>query len=122
VRRFAIAIQGLYYLATGVWPLVSLDTFEAVTGPKTDHWLVHTVGVLAAAIGTALLVGARRGVPGAETVVLACGAALAFAGIDIVYVIRGAIRQIYLADAAVQGVILLAVLIGLVGRRGRAGA
>jgi hypothetical protein len=29
--------QGLYYLATGVWPLVSIETFQRVTGRKTDH-------------------------------------------------------------------------------------
>jgi hypothetical protein len=30
---FAVALcwaQGLYFLATGVWPLVSVDTFQAV--------------------------------------------------------------------------------------------
>ena len=31
------SVQGLYCLITGVWPLVSIDTFQAVTGPKTDH-------------------------------------------------------------------------------------
>ncbi|HKB37693.1 MAG TPA: hypothetical protein VKD72_14695, partial [Gemmataceae bacterium] len=24
----------------GVWPLVNIDTFQLVTGPKTDLWLV----------------------------------------------------------------------------------
>src|SRR5436190_16506029 len=64
-------IQGIYYLVTGVWPLVSIDTFLAVTGPKTDHlqsphpalidhWLVMTAGVLITAIGLALLTAAWR--------------------------------------------------------------
>src|SRR5438270_11614006 len=39
-------VQGVYYLLTGVWPLVSIDTFQMVTGPKTDLWLVQTVGAL----------------------------------------------------------------------------
>jgi hypothetical protein len=33
---------------TGLWPLVSIGTFQQVTGPKTDLWLVKTVGVLIA--------------------------------------------------------------------------
>ena len=46
-------IQGLYYLMTGVWPLVSIETFQTVTGRKTDHivtgreadhWLVQDGG------------------------------------------------------------------------------
>jgi hypothetical protein len=52
--------QGLYYRVTGVWPLVNLRTFEAITGPKRDKWLVRTVGILAAAIGTGLWTGLRR--------------------------------------------------------------
>ena len=45
-------IQGLYYVVTGVWPLVSTcGTFEAVTGNKVDDWLVKTVGVLIIVIG-----------------------------------------------------------------------
>lgn len=39
-------LQGLYYSISGIWPLLSIDTFMAVTGPKTDIWLVKTVGVL----------------------------------------------------------------------------
>jgi hypothetical protein len=40
-------LQGGYFLFTGIWPLVSRRTFEAVTGPKKDFWLAQTVGVLA---------------------------------------------------------------------------
>jgi hypothetical protein len=39
-------VQGLYFLMTGLWPLVSIGTFQHVTGPKIDLWLVNTVGVL----------------------------------------------------------------------------
>lgn len=112
VRRTALAIQGLYYVGTGVWPLVDMPSFEAVTGPKTEHWLVHMVGALVAAVGLALLVGARRVVPTAETIVLAVAAAAAFAGIDVVYTRNGTIRDIYLADAVAQGVLVLAILVG----------
>src|SRR5262245_43838835 len=63
-------VQGVYYLATGVWPLVSIETFPRVTGRKTAHlvpgretdrWLVMTVGVLVTAIAAALLVAAWGG-------------------------------------------------------------
>ena len=36
----------LVYLATGLWPLFNIESFQQVTGPKTDLWLVRTVGVL----------------------------------------------------------------------------
>lgn len=102
LTRGLLLVQALYYLATGLWPLVSLDSFVLVTGPKTDYWLVRTVGLLVAVIGLALGVGAlgRRRTP--ELLVLAFGVALAFAGIDLTYATGGRIPSIYLADAVVQ--------------------
>jgi len=33
MRTIAI-LQGLYFVITGIWPLLSISTFQAVTGPK----------------------------------------------------------------------------------------
>lgn len=38
--------QGVYYVVSGAWPLVHIDSFQKVTGRNTDLWLVHTVGLL----------------------------------------------------------------------------
>jgi hypothetical protein len=65
--RSMIAAQGLYYILTGLWPVVSMQSFELVTGPKTDDWLVQTVGLLLAVIGMTLLARAR---PAADTCLL----------------------------------------------------
>src|SRR5689334_22911224 len=54
-------IQGLYFLATGVWPLFHIESFLAVTGPKTDLWLVQTVAALLVVAGGVLLIAAARG-------------------------------------------------------------
>ena len=39
-------VQAGYFVVTGVWPIVHMRSFLAVTGPKTDLWLVKTIGVL----------------------------------------------------------------------------
>jgi len=96
------AVQGLFYVAAGLWPLVHTDSFLSVTGPKTDLWLVYTVGVLVAAVGLVLLAAARSGRITPEVVLLACGCALALAGIDVVFVARQVIDRVYLADAAAE--------------------
>ena len=94
--------QGIFYLVTGAWPLVSIRSFEAITGPKADRWLVKTAGVLIMAIGAALtLAGSRKSVT-PEMRLLAVGSALGLTGIDIVYVARGRISKIYLLDAAAE--------------------
>ena len=111
--------QGGYFLATGLWPLVHMPSFEAATGSKTDDWLVKTVGVLVAAIGATLCVSARRGVP-SEIALLAILSAAGLAAIDIVYSLGGVISGVYLLDAVVQ-VISIVAWVGLMatasGRR-----
>ncbi|HEY7329144.1 MAG TPA: hypothetical protein VH592_15990 [Gemmataceae bacterium] len=108
-------VQGLYYLVTGVWPLVSIETFQMVTGPKTDHlvtgrqldhWLVMTVGVLITCIALALLTAAWRRRISAEMVILAVASAIGLTGIDVLYVLRQVIAPIYLVDAALEILIL----------------
>lgn len=103
-------------MVTGVWPILHFPSFEALTGPKDDEWLVHTVGLLAGVIGAVLCLAAIRGrYRAAEIVALAGGSALAFAGIDLWYGLSGRIPAIYLADAGVQFIWL--VLLGFTSRR-----
>jgi len=108
-------LQGLYFLATGIWPLLSMRTFEAVTGPKVDRWLVKTVGVLVAVIGVSLLADARR--PSRGSQVLGVGSAAALAGVDVVYSLRGRISKIYLVDAVLEALMVTLWVVG--GRRPR---
>ena len=100
----APVVQGVYFVATGVWPLISLRTFERVTGPKTDGWLVKTVGALIAVIGGALLLDARR--PSRGTVAMAVGSAVALGTVDVVYPARGRISKVYLLDAVAEAALL----------------
>jgi hypothetical protein len=107
-RAAMIALaQGIFYLITGIWPLVSIRSFEAVTGPKADRWLVKTAGVLITAIGAGLTLAGRRKSVTPELRLLALGSALGLTGIDVVYVARGKIAKVYLLDALAE--------LGLVG-------
>lgn len=100
--RLVIGAQACYYIVTGLWPFASLQTFETVTGPKADVWLVHTVGLLLVAIGAALVVAIRSREPNPSSCVLAFGSALALCTIEIFYVTQDVIGNIYLLDAAVE--------------------
>ena len=101
---------------TGLWPLVDFRSFERVTGPKVDRWLVKTVGVLVAVICAVLGLTARRRHVTPEVETLAVGGALGLAAIDVVDVARRRIRPVYLLDAASE----LALVVGwaLSHRRG----
>src|SRR4051794_9200214 len=125
--RSVCGIQGGYFLATGIWPLISIQTFQAVTGQKTDHlvtgreadhWLVNTVGVLVIAIGLVLVFAAWRGVFSAEALILGVGSAFGLIGIDVVYYARGTISAVYLVDAALQLVFIMVWVVCAGRRRG----
>ncbi len=79
-----------------------MTSFQAITGPKTDGWLVKMVGALAAVIGGVLLLAGARREMTAEVQALAAGSAVAFMGIDVTYATRKRISPIYLADAALE--------------------
>ncbi len=111
MRRSASVLDAMaaYYAATGLWPLLHMRSFERVTGPKTDRWLVDTVGALVIANALALALGARRQPRSAETIALAVADALAFIVVDVLFVVRRRISPVYLADAALQAGLLLAL-------------
>jgi hypothetical protein len=100
-------LQGAYYSATGLWPLVSMRSFERVTGPKRDHWLVKTVGVLVTAVGMTLLRAGHRGRVHPDVALLAGLSAAALATIDVLYVAQRRISPVYLLDAVPE--VLLAI-------------
>jgi hypothetical protein len=95
-------MQGLYYFIMGIWPILDIDSFVSVTGPKTDIWLVRTAGALIAGIGLTFLVAQAIQKTDAAIVTLALTASFGLCVIDVLNSITGRIPVIYLADAFVQ--------------------
>ncbi len=59
-RRAVAFVQAGYYGPSGLWPIFSLRSFEWITGPKVDGWLVKTVGALVSVVGGVLGLAASR--------------------------------------------------------------
>lgn len=94
--------HGIFNFTTGIWPVLHRRSFEAVTGPKYDFWLVRTVGLLLATTGVVMtMAGTRRRVT-PEVRVMAAGVAGSLAAIDVIYGSSGRIRRVYLLDAVIQ--------------------
>jgi hypothetical protein len=106
-QRRVAAAQALLYVSTGIWPLMHRRSFEHVTGPKVDYWLVETVGALVAAIGVGLgqAVTSGRPIP-RELRTVGVASALSLAAIDTVYVGRRRIALVYVADAVAEIVLV----------------
>jgi len=93
--------HGGFNIVGGLWPLLSVRSFEAVFGPKEDRWLEYTVAGLLLVNGVEQVLSSRRGeVDTARR--LGIGTAATLAAIDAVYVPAGRIRWTYAIDAALE--------------------
>ncbi|MBV9103879.1 MAG: hypothetical protein JO060_09815 [Candidatus Eremiobacteraeota bacterium] len=109
-RRNVYIFQSVYYTVTGIWPLVSIDSFMAVTGPKTDVWLVKMVGSLVLVNGLTLAwMAFEDRSDDALPLFFAASNTLAFTAIDVAYTRRRRIRPVYFGDAIVQLAVLAAL-------------
>jgi hypothetical protein len=112
--------QAVVNLVTGLWPILHMRSFEAVTGPKTDRWLVKTVGALVAVNGLVLAAAGVNNRVTPEVVGLAIGQSAGLAAVDVVYVARGRISRVYLLDALLELVFIGAWVANRLRRQERA--
>ena len=78
-------VQGVYYVAMGLWPVLDLKSFMLATGPKLEGWLTKGVGTCMANIGAALAAAGARGKVARELRLLGVTTALSFAAMDFWY-------------------------------------
>lgn len=110
-------VQGIYFFITGIWPILSMSTFLNVTGPKTDLWLVKTVGMILAVIGATLIFAQVNAEINASITVLAIASALGLAIVEFIYVAKRVISQIYLGDAFVELILIGWWVVGIIFSR-----
>jgi hypothetical protein len=108
--RSIIWVHATYILITAVWPLVDIDSFMLVTGPKRDVWLVKTVAALLIPVSVCLFSYLVIETDRRPAVILGSTTALAFMTIDFYYALGDVISDIYLADGAAETVFLAAWL------------
>lgn len=106
--------HALYFVLGGLWAILGRRSFEAITGPKTDYWLVRTVGGLLAATGAVIgLAGTRERIT-PEVRWLAISTSGVLVAVDVIATVIGRIRPVYLLDAAAN----LALIGAWLARRG----
>ena len=108
--RAIAMVQGVYFATTGIWPLLHYRSFEKVTGPKQDDWLVKTVGLMIASIGASLILASSHNTQNDESRFLGLSSALGLIGVDLCYSATGRISKIYALDAIVESVLVAAWL------------
>jgi hypothetical protein len=90
------------YVVTGLWPIISGDTFQQVTGFKTDFWLAQTLGALLCVSGITLFSAARSGRVTFEVGMLGALQAAVLVVVDIICVQLPGTTWAYWIDAPVE--------------------
>ncbi|BDT90362.1 hypothetical protein IFM12275_03380 [Nocardia sputorum] len=94
--------HGVFNVVGGLWPLLHRRSFEAVFGPKNDHWLQYTVAGLLAGNGVAQILASFSPVGVADARRIGVITATWLLAIDLKYVPKGDIPKTYLLDAAME--------------------
>lgn len=69
-------LQGWYYVAGGLWAVLSPRTVQQITGLKLDFWVTQLFGLQLILLGAIVLLAARSGRIVREIALLALGEAL----------------------------------------------
>ena len=104
--KLVLISHAAYIFITGVWPILDIKSFMAVTGPKTDIWLVKTVGALLIPVSLSMLSYLHFKSPKLPAIILGAGTAISFVSIDLYYALSDVISDIYLGDAAIEFIFL----------------
>jgi len=105
--NFVVVAQGVYILVTALWGLLHIESFMAITGPKTDIWLVKTVSAVLVPIGATLLLYRFFSTDVRPAIALGGLSSLSLIPIDFYYALNNVISDIYMADGIIQLIILL---------------
>lgn len=106
--RVLLWVQGVYTALTALWGLLDIDSFMAVTGHKTDVWLVKTVSVVLLTIGLTLIIQALVRSHPLPAMVLGGLTSAGLAAIDFYYSGCRVISPIYALDGVAE--VLFALL------------
>ena len=94
-----------------------MATFLAVTGPKSDLWLVKVVGILISVIGIVLMTASAQVGKNYPIVILAIASALSLGMVDVVFYLSDTIPAVYLLDALAELVLVTLWAINLYNKK-----
>lgn len=86
----------------GLWPLLHLSSFEAVTGAKVDDFLVRSVAGILVWTGGLLLLRPRQREDGVGLPLAALGISLVLGLVALIGSISGTLRWVYFIDGGMH--------------------
>jgi hypothetical protein len=100
--RHLLWIQGIYILLTAVWPLIDMESFLKISGPKTDIWLVKTVAVLLIPIAILFISTIFFSSHPLPVLLVGIATSAGLASIELYYTANHTIKWVYAVDGILQ--------------------
>ncbi len=107
IYHLLLGMQGGYTLLTALWGIIDIDSFMAVTGPKTDVWLVKTVSVVLVAVAVCLISHLYVESHPLPAILLGLSCSLGLGFIDVYYHVKGTISWVYILDAVAEALFVI---------------
>lgn len=101
LMKTLLLFEATVYAVTGLWPIIHYSSFEKITGPKADVWLVIVVGWFIT-ICSAAMFSSYFGNISREGLVIALGTPVILGTLDVYYVLKKEISKVYLIDAVLE--------------------
>jgi hypothetical protein len=88
-----------------------MQSFEKVSGPKKNDWLVKTVSLLLIADAICFASALLMNLVSFPVFLLAVSSATALFMIDVIYVVKKIISSVYLFDAVIELAFIVSLLV-----------
>ncbi len=118
ILKSVLIFQGLYWSLTGIWAIVSLESFSRITRHfSEDAFEMHSIAALAVVLGLFFIYGASKDHLLRPTSFLLLGSAIAVIIPEVYYLPREGGFNLFWLDLIEEIVVALIVSVGLLGSR-----
>lgn len=111
LRRWVLLAQGVYYVLTGLWPLVDFHSFARFVGLYTIPFQAQVFAAVMIVIGASLIEAARREPPGPYPTMLGAAVAGAIAVVSLFWLPRAGVASGLWIDCAVELALAAALIV-----------
>lgn len=108
--KITLLFQGVYYLITGVWSIIDIESFSYFTKYRGDFFLKHTAGLLFSVLGAIFIYYVIKNQLTTSITYFAFITALGVALIELYYIPRIGNLLPFWIDFSLQGLIAIFLL------------
>lgn len=115
--RFVLIFQGLYYALTGLWAIVSLDSFSRLTEHHGEPFEMHSIAAMAFVTGLFFIWASRKTEIIRAAGFLALGFALAIMIPELIYLPKIGNPILFWVDFTEESAVALLLTYSLFGKK-----